>query len=67
VNTKSALALATLTVAASAIVSHLPAHHQTQSNALHACLLNDSYIGVTQEDTNHLLAQCLDDYTTAGR
>jgi hypothetical protein len=33
-----------------------------QDTALRACLLNDAYVGVTQENTRHLLVQCMDDY-----
>lgn len=32
---------------------------------LRACLLNNAYVGVTQEDTRHLLVQCLDDFRDA--
>lgn len=33
-----------------------------QDTGVRACMLNDSYIGKTQEDTRHMFVQCLDDY-----
>jgi hypothetical protein len=66
---KAAAAVVVALVAAVIATGQMVIRSQQQLSSVRAelaavqpCLLNDAYIGRTQEDTHHLLAQCIDDY-----